>query len=988
MTIALRQYQTVYNKHLLAILKDGKVPSLEEVLARAGDELPAVNQPVKPIYKYRPQAASSIFDIDYYNKAVANILADLKILFEELSDIEVNNIQRILHADIFNAVHNYELDKLNRQLDSLLFSLQGADDNFFASFDSFNDLSKTDSTKSTQSIVSLDEGCLALPIFSKGTLKIGLSHLYDTVNANLGVSRQDAKVIGNIPGTKLGNIFRDSLHSWGVILESESNGPLDVSFSFQLKLEENINRITVVTHSDKPQTLFIETSVDNVNIKSILDYSEGIVIDSQSNLTSLDFTDTLTEYVYVTLSKSEADTVTTNGDKSTYTYVFGLKNISLFTTGRANSATYYSKPIDFSDRLSSIGKVAISSDENIPDQTSIDWSVALLSDQEELVGSYIPIAPQSRSDQSGLPKVVSIQDTFDRSLYIVSTEDSYVNILNFYSIDFYSIATIDSEPIFGTAKLFRGYKSWFRDVIGVFDTAQVKDNFLPFSKAPSQYLYDVYQEVVTIKTIAGISNQRVLLASKPPLYVDSGGGYSLIPAKGLNTDKDTSPNYAIYKAILSSGSVAKAKTGVTFSSSFEDLGQPNIIYNAPSDILIQEVVVSNTGAYVVGQVIKQFVDGRDYIVELGTDGYTTGKIILTTGSALSAATTLGADSHFVIKYNTDPNVTRFITSVKNNQVIFTISAVASVLSDEQVIIRYRYVPTDIIKSSIKVKAFFGTAGNSKIYQQGTDFIFDSTIGAIQKLTTGTIGTTDVYVDYKFKQNISSIQQFFIWAFIPDSSGKDIKVKTLGSGLLNNQNTLTPDLQSGENFSANVPGLGLVDLTNATVWPKMSGWIQFIVKSISPESLMATTQTPLIKQVILQKDLNDQYIFVQGGKYFSELTAIREPLKQVSLPYLKTNVLKNDGSYFAIREQQQGTNKVYQVITNFQPNLGVDLYSYSVDIATGNIILNSEEWKLVWVSKEVTNPLTKVVVKATLNRSSSTDGNITPKVFGYYIKVSY
>lgn len=987
--IALRQYQKIYNKHLLSLLKEGRIPTFEEVVSRAGNELPSPDKTAGPIYKYLPQTAKSVFDIDNYNRAISQIKTDLEVIFEELNDIEINNIQRILHAELFNAVHSYELAKLSKQLDAILFATQGAEENFFADFDTFKDTSKTDLTQSTDGIVDTYEGALALPVSGRGTLKIGLSHLFALNNSNAKVSA--GRIIGNVPGTVFGNIFKDNVSGWGLIVESDEEIPIDVTFSFSLEREEFINRITLLHYGESTQDINIQTSVDSYNLKSIPGYSDKIRLSTQSALVSLDFNDTLVEYLHVTLSKNAADQSIDLDGKRVYRYIFGLRNIGIFITGRATSGTYISKPFDFSNDLSSIGKISISADERIHDETDIRWSVGLIDGNGELVGNYMSISPESRNDNSGSSKVINVQDSIKNKSNFISTDGTYSSPFTFNSIDFYKINTITKEPIFGTTKLYRGYRAWSRDTNGNFNPVLVKDNFLPFSKGNTQTLYAVKTESSVIQATAGSLTDRVLLLSDYPIY-DTNKGHNLVPSSSVNPSKDTAPNYAIYSISQSVGEVAKSKVGVTFASNEESLGQPNILYNSSSDILVKDVIYNPGVGQTVGQVVRQFVDGRDYIVELDSNNYPTGKIKLTDNGTIAAGPQYAGVSRLEIHYTTDPNLLRFVSNIQNQQVFLKFEpALESTLliANEQIFVKYRYKPQDVIKSSIKVKALFGAAGDSKIYKQGIDYIFDTSSSTIQRLTTGNIpDSSDVYIDYKYNDVPEQVHQFFLWALVTNSNGSEIRIETKGTGSLNNINKLNPNVNAGESFSANIPGIGLVDLTNAIQWPKMSGWIQFVVKSRVPEDLLNTSQIPLINQVILLKDNARDFIFIQGGKYFTELTAIREPLRQVSLPYLKTNTLKNDNSVFAIRELTVDGVKEYQVITNFEPNESTGLYQYVPDQDTGFLIYNPEEWQLVWSSRETSDALTSVVVKCSLVRNNLTEGSITPKVYGYFLKIGY
>lgn len=990
MTIAIRQYREIYNKYLLMFLKEGRVPSFDEVIERAGSELPNLDQPATPLYGYIPQAADSVFDIHLYNRSVDNILTDLKVLFSELTDIEVSNIQRILHANLFHSVHTYELSRMNRQLDALLFSLQGAEDNFVSAFENFNDTSKTNTKESTKGIVDTYEGALALPIGGKGTLKIDVSHLYEKADVGLTVESSTGKIIGTLPETKFGTIFKDSQKVWGVIVDCEQEEAVSIKFTFSLKREEFINRITLLHHGSKSQTAFISTSVDNVNYKDIIEYSGGVLLDNQSKVASMDFADRLVEYITVKLSKVSADTVLTDTDtsKQIYRYIFALKNLSLYSTGRTNSGTYISKPFDFSSDIPSLSRVSISCSEKIPEDTSISWYIGLL-EEDEQVGTFLAITPESRATSYGPSKIVNLQDTVTDSTYIVSTSTTYTNVFNYNSIPFYSIATLDEKPIFGTAKLYRGQRSWLKDNKGTINLSSVTDNFIPFSKGNIQKLYKIQQEVATLKSVSSISSQRVLFTTNAPLYTEN-GPYSLTPGEGVNVDKDTAPIYAIFSAYVSGGPIAKQKLNATFTSGSFDIGQPNILYSTSSDISIEEVVTVAFGNYSIGATVRKFISGTDYIVELDSNSKPTGRILTTQGSPLLQAPANTPNSHYVVKYSTDPDITRFITNIVSNQIVFTINATnTNVLVDDQVIIKYRFVPNNIIKSSVKVKAGFGNPAGFVVFKQGADYIFDVETSTIQRLSTGKIlQDQDVYVDYQYNDNANGLQQYFLWAFISEPDGISIRTSVTNTGLNGIVNTLIPDTAAGEQLYANIQGLGLIKLTSATEWPRMSGWVQFVVRSISPSLLQTTSKKALIDQVISMKDREGEYIFVANGKYFKETTGIREPLKQTSLSFLKNNVLKNDRQYFAIKEIVEGTELKYQVVINFAPNSTDDLYSYTVDTNTNQIVGNAEEWKLNWSSSESDTEFKKIIVKAVLNRDASADGNITPKVYNYYLKASY
>jgi len=987
MTIALRQYNKVYEKVLLSFLKNGKIPTFQDVVAEAGDDLPSVDSSVEPVFKYRPQSENSVFDIALYNKAVRSIKTDLEILFDETGQVQINNLRRISNADLFHSVHAHELNRLNKELDAILFATEGAEDNFFALFDNFDDLSKTDQAMSTVGAVDLEESALLLPLSLQGTLKISLQHLVDKLNPSLEINPPTAKILGPVPGTKYGNMFADKIQPWAVEIRHTENVPMKLRFTFQMAQEEFINRITATHHGSKPQKITLSTSVDNVNKKPIQDYSDGIVLNDQSHIGSFDFEERLTEFIHVTLSKEAADQQV-DGE---YQYIFGLKNISIFTAGRSDTAVYQSKPFDFSDQVSAIGKISISATEKLPDDTKIDWLVSVADKNGDVVGSFVPITPQNRTASSGPSKIVSLQDTASNKINFVTQDGESNNILTSQNIDFFNIQTIDTEPVFGTAALFRGYKSWLRDSSSSVNPVLVKDNFTPFSKGDTQQLYQVAQELTNgslTSTSIGGSSESVVVLKKAPLY-DANKGHTLIPAEGVNPDADPNPTYAIYSAVLAGQFSQVSLVGQNFSDGNQlNLGLKNIIYTGPGDI---RIVNEDSG--------KVYQDGYDYIVQLDDDGNPTGII-----SALQASDNdqgeqkdLGTSPYpsVTVEYSVDPNLTRFVNKVVGQQVFFDTNF--SLLPTSQVLIKYRHKAADVIKSSIKVKGLYGLAGNDIIFTQGQDYIYDSTTSQIKRLSTGSISSgADVYVDYKFNDLSKELDQFFIWAFVNKPKPVQISTEKKKTTEFSLQNVLKPDTIAGEEFLAQIPGAGLVDLTDAYSWPEMQGWVQFVVRSVPPENLTESSQVPLIHQIIKLKDEEGAFIFVHGGKYFEELTAIREPLTQVGFNFLKTNVLKNDNTKFAVRELVLDSGNQYQVIINFKPNTTENLYQYSA-VGKGyqqngldGLYEVDEEWKLTWINKETAiGAYTNLIVQAILSRTSeNANGNVTPKVFDYFVKVGY
>lgn len=292
-------------------------------------------------------------------------------------------------------------------------------------------------------------------------------------------------------------------------------------------------------------------------------------------------------------------------------------------------------------------------------------------------------------------------------------------------------------------------------------------------------------------------------------------------------------------------------TGADGSPKLKDTDIRIILYESPGDVKLERA----TGdAYT-------YVDGVDYIVKLDEDGHATGKIV-GLHTDLIQADESGVWQSVKLTYTIDSNLTRFVNEIAGHQVYFDLESDA-LPENTAIIVQYRHAAEDILKASVKAKSAYGILA-SKLFTQGVDYIFDSVNGTIQRLTTGSIDPgADIYVDYKFNDLSDQLEQFFIWAHVEDPLGRSIRTAAKDTGFMSKESTLVPDTELGEALLANIPGIGIIDLSSTTEWPNITGWVQFVVKSIAP----TIENAALINQVIKLKDNSGQFIFVQGGKYF-------------------------------------------------------------------------------------------------------------------------
>jgi len=203
-----------------------------------------------------------------------------------------------------------------------------------------------------------------------------------------------------------------------------------------------------------------------------------------------------------------------------------------------------------------------------------------------------------------------------------------------------------------------------------------------------------------------------------------------------------------------------------------------------------------------------------------------------------------------------------------------------------------------------------------------------------------------------------------------------------------KNKLVSDTAVGEGFFVNSSN-GLVELTNAVNTPVLGpGWVQFVVRSKNPTTNVSFGSN-LIDQVIQLRDIYRKKIFRSNNLYFKEISAIRDPMIQVTLNHLKVNTLKSDHNVFAIDNTTDPRSNY--IVLNFLPNNTTELYNYiptADSDSNSRPQANSEQFLFQWRSRSLDQAIgNKVVVRIDLERNEQTDGAITPKVFDYKIRAS-
>lgn len=983
-----RQYKNILSQELLRYLLEGRLPSINEISARIAKIL---GKNDRIIYQYISQPSRTPFQVDLYNKSLQRIKFDIDIFQEELLDLFKEIDKRISYADLFYKVNAYQLKKIKAELVSILFTISNADFYFLNAYDSFIDTTKLDRENSTDGVINLSERCISIPIGKTSSKKVDTTHLRSHIDWPITITKPASVVSSQlVVGTSFSNIFRDEINSWAYEVRTENKQTTELTFKFPLagevedEVEVLINRLEIIPHGSG-QKLKVRVSTDDVNYQTISGYEDWINLESSDTVYALDFETNLVQFVEITLSKSTPDDEVTLNGKKVPQYIFGLKSISAYTTGRGTSARYQSKPFVFDNSEGKISQVSIQADHYIPPGSNIYYYVGIDKGENTV---FLPINPIGKSTKKGIPEVLKLSGiesytnkfTSDISGEGMATRyGSYFQGKSFYSIG----PSLSPKPVFGSVSLYRGYKHWYRDKSSRFENVDNSDIYVNFSGSDIEGIYSVYKETPSFLNRTQNSIRSVLLTTTKVPYYDSSKGHTMRPTSGMEYSADAAPLYTIYKVTQTSTQERPTRQFVLTSSFTQNLPITNFI-SETTDISNSPVLQNLSGT--------TYIPGIDYDIELEDVGGAlkpSGRFTIVENGGLVNPTTGQPYALLTLQFTCtiDPDITHKVTRIQNNVITLTDAVVNY---SDSIEITYRYIPKspdEIIGASIRVSDRPSTSSGRYYYSEGTDYSIDSSSGLIQRLPNGGIPSRgSVYVDYKYRNSIPGMNTFTTWVYVQDDSGIKINLELDAT---TKQNKLVVDTESGEALYVNSPN-GLIDISSSVVTPLLGpGWLQIICRSKDPDS-NTVFRTNLIDQVIQLKDNYKKRIFREGNSYFSQIIAFREPMIQKTLNHLKVNTLLNDHNFFAIDDFTDPLNNY--IVVNYSPNTTDELYNRIAspdEDPDERPALSGEIYSVEWNSKnqnidEVDND---IIVRIDLERVATSDGGITPKVFSYQIRAS-
>ena len=962
MSLGKTQVDKLIEQLSLVDLQDGRNINLNKIQGML-KEILGDRQGV-PTLKYKPQKRKSVFDIEHYNDFFDKFQFDIEVAYEEISKIVYESLLKLNTFELSYRAQSHQLNQIIDELDNLLFTIDNANGNFYGVFDAFTSVDKTNISASTPKIVDVQEECLSLPFNNATGKKISMNHLYGQSSWPITISR-DVVSFENSSSAGFGNAFSDIYSPWRAEIVTSSPGPVTIQFDVPLSalgdMAYSLTRVQLIPHSSKEMNASIQYTVDDINYIIFPGSGSSVLLEQESKTYNVDFASTQAEKVRFVVTKNDYDEENQDGN---YVYYFGFKHIGFYTLGTAIEAQYISKDLKPVGITKSIDSVSLLVSEQIPKNTDVEYFISLADSNGSQVGDWELICPANRNKNFVGKRVIEFRNTAKKVKEIHSPA-SLAKFETYKSIDFYKLPTgMDSGDthVFGSNELYRGYSLWNKNTNEDTVLRQVKDSYITFNAGDVQDIYAVVTEVAAVNSgyqtfyAGGVSTGLVtkFIVSNPVNYRIQ--TMSLVPDPEINPIVDQRPNYAVYE-------VKRFGTNMNITGEIINL-TGTVVSSFANDVMsdpANDPVITNTSN---GTIYER---DADYLLVQDADGVLnqirrTDESNIVNGENVAAA------------YGINSNITQQVSAIRDNSIYM--KSLMDIKQDDRIEVTYRFVPKGnnaVIRPTLRVSSRFGDEDEGQLYNQGPDYAVNINQGKITRIPQGNItpnqGDLAVYVDFYYKENPTDLHTYSTWVFQP--SLEPVKIE---------YNALTINLDLGEKLVLNSTNL-TIDLSNSTETPFLPrGWHQFIVKSRDPNIFSSAA----INKVIELKDIDNDYIFVRGGKYFSELQAIRTAMTEVTYDFLKNGVLAKNHQHFAVKNND--------IIVNFKPGSTQDFYTYrpltsNSGVVTGFDTQNTEDFLLKYryrLPEEITAD--RLLVKAELSKTKSTDGGITPKVFRYNARI--
>jgi len=565
MTISTIQFSTALREAAEKILKDGRVPSLNRLMRQVQVSLP--KEQGTPTFRQRYQKRREQWDLAGMNASLSEVDFDLRILYQALLEIADGVLRRHNSVESSSRAQNTQMDRIEKEVQNLLFLMQDGDGHFAGVYDDFYDLSKVDLVRTTPDIIDISSQTVELPQNVLSTTKFGFPHLQGYLSWPVGVNADSKVITSSTPSdAPFGNAFVDTVSMWRHDVITEEPGPTSISFTIPVSpvddAELSISRVQVIPLSEFEQGMEVFWSVDNVNYLKFPGAGGVVDLEKSSRTVNIDFPLTRVQYLRFILYRENHDKLVDSG----YLTSFGLANISIYSLGRGYEGELISISHPIPDTRTRVEKLSLSTLEEVPKGADIQYYIGSVyqptDDQAppEFLGTWQSITPVGREKKQDEPPRVlrmSTDSTKAVELIPVTPLDAFYThrAIDFYQLNGagsnYTERLITDDVVYGSATIQRGNNAWKRTRSNEQTLFNVSNNYITFSSSGRQRLYSVTRETVPFKGPA-VYNDASRTTMEVSKSIDSRltEGMQLIPPATVDPYTDPAPFYALYEATL------------------------------------------------------------------------------------------------------------------------------------------------------------------------------------------------------------------------------------------------------------------------------------------------------------------------------------------------------------------------------------------------------------------------------------------------------
>ena len=983
MSLAETKIRYLLDKAQTAILKSGvpaTISSLRKALNKAGSFL-------EPSLKVFYQGFRKPLKVDKHNEMLSAAGEDLDILLAEFYVQALGSLRLIDRDDLLLRRIMHEARLTNDLLEFELLTLTGASGYFFNVFDTFRNLTKI-SLAETDAEVDLGTESIRLPRETGSGTRLRLQHLTAVQEAPFRVVG-DAVSSRTVPGAWFYNCFDDLSTAWQqeIITQDASGVVGEITFPLAPKEgEETFSAIYIEPLVRGVVGIEVFYSTDLVSFAKLSTPSSTNLNGTKIRISTLA---TSAKALRIRLSKNAPDRQEADG---TSVYYIGLKAIEVHREGFKQEATLVSIPLAPQDAtlLSTIDKVSLTVEEELPPGTDIEYYVAPGTDAD-----FFRISPINRP-RDDIPAILALNrirsvPAFNNLVTVSTIQTSGVPSQHVFpdaattrnGISFFDIYDLGETSEFGSVRLFRALDAWH--ILNRENSPETKteaDNFIVFKNDDNaQDLYvNVESELITDHTISGTNSVKI--RTRFPIVEEI--SFRPFAEAGSHAQR---PDYLIGKVILRPGGAVNS-VGREQPLYFEDaLGEFRARVYVAGEGLFQPgskvlEILRQTSSSIAGSLAEEYplrrlvgqgvrlsytygttVINKVFTVLQAYDFPEERKVLLTLDDVADDI----RDSNGTITATVQSlDVTADVSTVDPDG--FFLSSTVEILRADQFIVDYRRALTtddDLLLDSVVVR---DSIGGQITYVEGRDYTLDAATKTIYRDPQGTIrpgpsGQVSARASFRYTRRQRDRHLYETFITVP---GRDVLVLD------------TTGLELAEREVATIYlGDGPVNLASPQRIQLPPGTHRVEVTSkphLLPSGSLDTTSA--IYKTINLEDGDGETIF-SPRRYFERQEGLLEPLQEVSFARLVNSVRKGDHRFFAVLDDI--------IVLNYDPTSADDVL-YLLPGETQE--RRAEKFAIGYATFPASeDAVEQLIFKAILRKSPDAAPESTPVLSSYQLRIS-